>query len=278
MATDIELFCTSCATCQTNKSSTQKPQGLLHSLPILERSWQSIGMDFMGPLPKSDGHDYLLVVIDRLTSQVHLIPTDTWVTAKGIAWLFLKEVVRLHGIPDSIMSDWDSKFTLIFWCELLRIMDIKPLMSIAFHPQMDGSTEQVNRSIGQILQTVVRDDQKDWVHKGPMVEFAMNSNVSSTTGFVFWNPWNYWCLECTCNHQRVLTVMSQMRRDTKPLLQHNSGNNLIFVPWLRSVEAVYVDGLQESNTFFSSKQMDNSTKVCVEHRLEFKYSKGMECT
>ena len=62
-------------------------------------------------------------------------------------------------------------------------MDIKPLMSTAFHPQTNGSTEQVNRSIGQILQTVVHDDQKDWAHKCPMVEFTMNSNVSSTTGF-----------------------------------------------------------------------------------------------
>ena len=119
LATDVELFCTLCATCQTNKASTQKPQGLLHSLPIPERPWQSIGMDFMGPLPKSNGHDYLLVVIDRLTLQVHLIPTDTRVTAKGIAWLFLKEVVRLHRIPDSIVSDQDSKFTSIFWRELL---------------------------------------------------------------------------------------------------------------------------------------------------------------
>ena len=95
----------------------------------------------MAPLPKSNGHDYLLVVIDRLMLQWHLIPTDTQMTAKGIAWLFLKEVVRLHGIPDSIVSNQDSKFTLIFWHELLRIMDIKPLMSTAFHPQTDGSTE-----------------------------------------------------------------------------------------------------------------------------------------
>ena len=166
-----------------NKTSTQKPLGLLHSLPILERLWQSIGMDFMGPLPKSDGHDYLLVVINWLTSQVHLIPTDTRVTAKGIAKLFLKKVVRLHGIPDSIVSNWDSKFILIFWHELLWIMDIKPLISMAFHPQMDGSMERANHSIGQILRTIVCDDQRDWVHKCPIVEFEMNSNVSSTTGF-----------------------------------------------------------------------------------------------
>jgi hypothetical protein len=105
MATDVDSFCTSCAKCQMSKDSTKRPIGLLHSLPVPEQPWQSIGMDFMGPLPKSDTHDYLLVVIDRLTSQVHLIPTDTWVTAKGVAWLFLCEVVRLHGVPDSIMSD-----------------------------------------------------------------------------------------------------------------------------------------------------------------------------
>ena len=72
----------------------------------------------MGPLPNSNGHDHLLVVIDQLTSQIHLIPTNTRVTAKGIAWLFLKEVVRLHGVPDSIGLDRDSKFTDIFWREL----------------------------------------------------------------------------------------------------------------------------------------------------------------
>ena len=93
-----------------------------------------------------------------------------------------------NRIPDSIVSDRDPKFMLIFWRELLWIMDIKPLMSTAFHPQTDGSTERANCSIGQILWTVVRDDQKDWAHKCPvvefaMVEFAMNSNMSSTTGF-----------------------------------------------------------------------------------------------
>ena len=117
MATDIELFCTSCAKCQMNKTSTQRPKGLLHSLPTPDRPWQSIGIDFMGPLPKSNDCNYLMVVIDRLTSQVHLVPTTTTVTAKGIAWLFLKEIIRLHGVPDSIVSDRDSKFTSIFWHE-----------------------------------------------------------------------------------------------------------------------------------------------------------------
>jgi hypothetical protein len=183
MATDIELFCTSCVKCQMNKTSTQLPKGLLHSLPTPDRPWQSIGINFMGPLPKSNDCDYLMVVIDQLTSQVHLVPTTTTVTAKGIAWLFLKEIVRPHGVPDTIVSDRDSKFMSIFWHELQRLMGTKLLMATAFHPQMDGATEQANRLIGQILRSVVRDDQKDWAAKCPMVELALNSNVSATTGF-----------------------------------------------------------------------------------------------
>ena len=93
MGTDIELFCSSCASCQVTKDLNQKLSGLLHSLPIPDRLWQSIGMDFMGPLPISNGHDYLLVVIDHFTSEVHLIPTTTRVTTKEVAWLFLKEIV-----------------------------------------------------------------------------------------------------------------------------------------------------------------------------------------
>ena len=114
----------------------------------------------MGPLPRSLGNDYLLVIIDRLMSQVHLVPTMMQVTAKEVAWLFLKEVMRLHGVPESIVSDRDSKFTSMFWCELHRLMGTKLLMSTAFHPQTDGTTEWANCSIGQILRMIINDDQR----------------------------------------------------------------------------------------------------------------------
>ena len=98
-------------------------------------------------------------------------------------WLILKEVMRLHGIPESIVSDQDTKFTSIFWKELHRLMGSKLLMSTAFHPQMDGAMERANRSIAQILCTVVSNDQKDWLSKCPMVEFAINSSVNTTMGY-----------------------------------------------------------------------------------------------
>ena len=85
MSHDIELYCKTCGICATTKDANSKPTGLLHSLPIPDRPWQAIGMDFMGPLPKSNNFNYLLVMIDRLTSQVHLVLTTTTVTARGIA-------------------------------------------------------------------------------------------------------------------------------------------------------------------------------------------------
>ena len=75
-------------------------------------------------------------------------------------WLISKEVMRLHGIPESIVSNRDTKFTSIFWKELHRLMGSKLLMSTAFHPQTNGATEQANRSITQILQTVVANNQR----------------------------------------------------------------------------------------------------------------------
>ena len=158
MATDIEAFCRWCGKCQTNKTNTLKPQGFLHSLPIPDKPWQSVGMDFMGPLPQSLGNDYLLVIIDRLMLQVHLVPTMTRVTAKEVEWLFLKEIMRFHGVPELIVLDRDTKFTSTFWHEMHRLMGTKLLMSTAFHPQMDGTTEWANRSIGQILTMIINDE------------------------------------------------------------------------------------------------------------------------
>ena len=91
--------------------------------------------------------------------------------------------MRLHRVPKSIVSDCDTKFTSTFWHELHRLMGTKLLMSTVLHPQMDGATEWANHSIGQILRMIINDDQKDWAVKCPMVEFALNSSVSATTGF-----------------------------------------------------------------------------------------------
>ena len=115
-------------------------------------------MDFMGQLPISNSHDYLLVVIDCFTLEVHLRPMTTWVTTKEVAWLFLNEIVQLHGVPESIVSNRDVKFTSRFWKELHQLLGMKLPMSTAFHLQMDGATKRANCSIAQVLQTLVCND------------------------------------------------------------------------------------------------------------------------
>ena len=180
---DVDAFCITCATCQMAKSIPQLPAGLLHSMPIPTRPWSSIGMDFVGPFPQSMGFDYLWVVICRMTGMVHLIPCTTRVRASELAWKFLAEIVRLHGLPESIVSDRDAKFTSKFWRELHRLNGTKLLMSTSFHPQTDGVSERAIRTISQILRGIVKPDQTNWAEKIPLVEFAINSSVSQTTGF-----------------------------------------------------------------------------------------------
>ena len=140
-------------------------------------------MDFVGPFPQSKGFDFMLIVICRFTSMVHLIPTYTTATAKDVAWLYLKEVVRLHGIPDTIVSDRDPRFVSRFWRELHKLVGTKLLMSTAYHPQTDGMAERAVQNASQVLRTMISHDQTDWVDKCPMAEFAINSTVSSTTEF-----------------------------------------------------------------------------------------------
>ena len=114
---------------------------------------------------------------------VHLVPVNTTTKALEITSLYVKEVVCLHGLPDSIVSDRDSKFTSMVWRETHHILGTKLLMSTSFHPQTDGASKLVNSSIGQILQTLILPNQTDWVDKLPLMEFAINLNISSLTGF-----------------------------------------------------------------------------------------------
>jgi hypothetical protein len=118
-----------------------------------------------------------------MINMVHIIPVNTKTTASQLSWIYLKEVVRLHGLPASIVSDQDSKFTSKWWQELHRLMGAKLLMSTSFHLQMDGVTERVNCSVGQLFRAAISPDQKDWVYKIPMMEFTINAGISESTGF-----------------------------------------------------------------------------------------------
>ena len=140
-------------------------------------------MDFVGPFPVSKEADYLWVVICCLTSLVHLVPVMVTITAAKLAWLFLTHVVRLHGLPGSIMSNHNPRFISAFWQETHQLLSVKLQMSTAFHLQMDSTTEWAIHSVSQVLQSMVQPDQMDWAEHIPMVKFTINASISMSTGF-----------------------------------------------------------------------------------------------
>ena len=121
----VDKFCWTCPICEATKPSNQLPQGLLHSLPIPRQLWGSIAMDFVRPFPPSEGHNYLWVILCHLTSMVHLVPIKMTIKASELACKFIQEVVRLHGLLETIVSNQDAKFTSMFWHELHWMLGAK---------------------------------------------------------------------------------------------------------------------------------------------------------
>ena len=140
-------------------------------------------MDFITGLPTTEnGKDAIMVVVDRLSKMAHFIPTTTKVTAQEVADLFVKEILRLHGIPKTIVSDRDPKFISQFWESFTKRLDIKRCLSSSFHPQSDGQTERTNQTIERMLRTFVSTDQTQWERLLPALELAFNTTPNASTG------------------------------------------------------------------------------------------------
>ena len=168
--------------CQRDKRGG-KPGGLLQPLSIPEGPWASIGVDFVDALPRtSRGHDRLMVVVDRFTKTVHVIPCSSQLTAEGCARLLYKEVYRLHGIPEDIVSDRDILFTSKFFKEFQRLLGTKQRMSTAFHPQTNGLTERTNRVVCECLRKSLGVVQEEWDEVLPGVELAINTATKRSLG------------------------------------------------------------------------------------------------
>ncbi|KAJ3480303.1 hypothetical protein NLI96_g8442 [Meripilus lineatus] len=183
MRKEIEtLYVPSCEACQCNKSSTHKPTGPLHPLPVPQNCGDSVAIDFIGPLPEDSGFNAIATFTDRLGADICIIPTRTDITASDFATLFFQNWYCENGLPLEIVSDRDHLFVSKFWSSLHKLTGVKHKMSTSYHPQTDGASERSNKTIIQSIRFHVSRNQKDWVQSLPKVRFDMMSSINGSTG------------------------------------------------------------------------------------------------
>ncbi len=184
MRTDIQKYTTSCDICQRTKSRTAKAYGLCKPLQLAKRKWGSVSMDMIVSLPKTKGgFDAILVIVDRFTKYVILIPCYTTTTAEQCAELYHLHVTTKYGLPDEVVSDRDSRFgTGTFIQEMWRLFGSKQCVSTAYHPQTDGLTERMNRMLHEYLRAYISTKHTDWEPRLSMAQFAHNNSHCKSIG------------------------------------------------------------------------------------------------
>ncbi|KAK7264749.1 hypothetical protein RJT34_32359 [Clitoria ternatea] len=179
----VAEYVAACLICQKVKVEHQKPPGMLQSMEIPEWKWDSITMDFVTSLPKTPlGHDSIWVIVDRLTKSAHFIPINIRYSIEKLAKLYIEEIVRLHGIPSSIISDRDPRFTSQFWKSLHKAMGTRLRLSSAYHPQTDGQSERTIQSLEDLLRACVLEHKGSWNQFLPYVEFTYNNSFHASIG------------------------------------------------------------------------------------------------
>jgi len=148
---------------------------------IPEKPWSHILADFITKLPLAQGYDAILVVCDCFSKMVYFIATMEKTPAEGLVKLFRDHVWKLHGLPESIISDRGVQFAVGMMKELNNLLGIQTKLLTAYHPQMDGQTERINQELEQYLRVFINNRQEQWLDWLGTVEFAYNNKVHVAT-------------------------------------------------------------------------------------------------
>ena len=180
---DVRAVVASCDTCQRFASTTKKQQAPMVTI-VATRPWEVATMDFLsGFTPSSPGGwKGCVVICDRFTRMMHVRECGTHPTAKEAAKLFIQMVVRGHGVPDKIITDRGTQFESALWQEVMRKLGTKVPLASTHHPQTNGLTERMNRTLLGMIRRVCAEQKDQWVEALPLLEFAYNNSQHSATG------------------------------------------------------------------------------------------------
>ena len=182
MHKSVQDYIKGCKVCQKIKAETLAPAGLLQPLPILCQVWDDITLDFIEGLPASQGKDTIMVVVNRLSKSAHFLTLSHPFTTKIIAEKFVEGIIKLHGMPRSIVSDRDPIFISNLWKEFFKLSGTKLQLSSAYHPQTDGQSEVINRCVEQYLWCFVHQWPRKWSGYLPWAEYWYNTTYHISTG------------------------------------------------------------------------------------------------
>ncbi|KAJ9553199.1 hypothetical protein OSB04_017244 [Centaurea solstitialis] len=183
MKREVARYVESCLTCLKVKAEHQRPHGKMQLLEIPEWKWENLTMDLITKLPKTPRKfDAIWVIVDRLTKSAHFLAIRESFTSEQLADLYVKEVVRRHGVPVSIISDRDTRFTSRFWERFHADMGTRLHFSTAYHPQTNGQSECTIQTLEDMLRACVLDFGGSWDTYLPLAEFSYNNSYHSSIG------------------------------------------------------------------------------------------------
>ncbi|UYV63848.1 hypothetical protein LAZ67_2005815, partial [Cordylochernes scorpioides] len=183
MLKDVSEFVKTCHLCQSRKGSNQLPSGLLQPIPPANFPFERIGIDFVGPLPSTKNRKKWIIVLTDYYTRYAETKAISKATVKEVSKFLVEDIFLRHGAPQYLISDRGSQFTSNLMKEVMKTCKIKHCFTTSYHPQTNGLTERLNRTLINMLSMYVNTDQKNWDEILPFITHAYNTTIQETTGY-----------------------------------------------------------------------------------------------
>ncbi|UYV77773.1 hypothetical protein LAZ67_15002226 [Cordylochernes scorpioides] len=183
MLKDVSEFVKTCHLCQSRKGSNQLPSGLLQPIPPANFPFERIGIDFVGPLPSTKNRKKWIIVLTDYYTRYAETKAISEATVKEVSKFLVEDIFLRHGAPQYLISDRGSQFTSNLMKEVMKTCKIKHCFTTSYHPQTNGLTERLNRTLINMLSMYVNTDQKNWDEILPFITHAYNTTIQETTGY-----------------------------------------------------------------------------------------------